>query len=519
MSAAQKTRKKPGLVFLIAGFSTLLLLLSTVLTIVAYRVVVEPYYMNSLQNELLRIEEELIAADFDSDYIRSLQTDVRMLVVDERVGEISYADPLFRKGGRLGNFLPPQDVLPPQEPQGPENARPEQELASALVLAVNRVLDGEDGSFFSADNWERRVNGLPLNSKALVLSGLHSGRYYSLWLEVASVNEAMSLAGRFAVIISLSCWALGLVLILFYYARLTKTSRAIVRTAGKLAKLDFSSRCPPAITREFDALSSSTNTLSDQLQSHILQLRQTNEALSRELDVAARQRRMSIDLLNNLSHDLKTPIAIISGYAEGLTEGVARTEAQQQRYAEIILQESAHMQDIVSKLLALGRLEADESLPEFSSFDLTELVQEVLESFQLEIEKEGIRPETSLAVPLPVFSDYESIRQVVINYVQNSIYHMNGGTRLRIVTEQKGSRAVFRIANSSAPISGDEATRIWDKLHRGSYARSRDHGEAGLGLSIVKGNMERLGEPYGFRNLTEAGESLVEFYIELPKDL
>ena len=78
MSAAQKTRKKPGLVFLIAGFSTLLLLLSMVLTIVAYRVVVEPYYIRSLQNELLRIEDELIAADFDSDYIRSLQTDVRI---------------------------------------------------------------------------------------------------------------------------------------------------------------------------------------------------------------------------------------------------------------------------------------------------------------------------------------------------------------------------------------------------------------------------------------------------------
>lgn len=508
----RKKLQKPGIVVLIVGFATALLLLSTLLTVLAYRFIVEPYYVGSLQGQLADMEEQLIALDFDPGQLIALQTDIRILVYDDATGEITYVDNYFYSDG-LPDAV--SVATPPEKPKGDEEMEAEREYNAVRLLkqAVFYTLNGQDGSYFAADNWGKAPNGMPLESKALYLNGVRQGHYYSLCLTVESVNASINLALRFSICITVAVWMLGMVVCTLVYRRLTATSRAVVESAERMAELDFSVRCPEGITREFDDLSRSANKMSDQLQSYLSQLKQTNQRLSEELAESDRQHRLTQELIANLSHDLKTPIAIISGYAEGLTEGVAKTDEQRERYANMILQESGRMQQIVSQLLALGRLESGQLPLEYTDFDLSELVQEILDGFQREMERAGVTLECALTAPLPVHSDYLSIRQVVINYVQNAVYHINGGNRICAVTERVGDRAVFRIANCSAPIVGEQAQKIWDKLYRGDSARTREHGEVGLGLCIVKGNMERLGQGCGFRNLDDG---MVEFYIELP---
>lgn len=510
-------RRRPSLILLMAGFSTILLLLSAVVTILTYRLIAERYYIRSLESDLENTLDALIEADFQESALSEVRNDVRIFLVDAETGRITYVDRYFNVAGFTDAVsgateapaepVPPSDgrlAVPPAEPS-------RQRAAETLIEAVDRSLDGE-GRYFASDDWDSRGERI-LESKALYLNGLQNGKYFSLCLTVESGNTALALAIRFSIAATILVWFVGMFLILLFYRKLTRTSSAIVKAADQISRRDFTAHCPRAFSREFTALSQSVNRMADQMQDYVGQLQSGNRQLTDELAERSRQQRVTRDLIANLSHDLKTPIAIISGYAEGLVEGVAKTEDQRADYAAMILRESEHMQGIVLEMLALSKLESGKVTPVPSDFDLSELVGEELQGFRPLIEKYGISLEASLAPGLVVYSDCDRVRQVVLNYIQNSIYHISG-THIRVVTERAAQRAVFRIANDSPPFTEQELTGIWEKLYRCDNARSRDHGEAGLGLSIVRSNMRLLGEPYGVRNLE--AEGMVEFWIELP---
>ena len=255
--------------------------------------------------------------------------------------------------------------------------------------------------------------------------------------------------------------------------------------------------------------------MADSLEANIQALTQANDRLKVELAERTRQQRITTELIANLSHDLKTPIAIISGYAEGLLEGIAQSPERQQTYYEMILRESGDMQAIVTKMLALSRLESGETPISPEVFDLAELLGAVLDSFQVELARRGITLERPKDPVCPVCSDYECVLQSVTNYIQNAVFHINNGSAIRVWLEDRGPRVRVCVANSSAPIPAEELPRLWDKLYRGDPSRQRHNGETGLGLAIVKGNMDRLGCPYGCENDEAAG--MVVFWLELPK--
>ena len=173
------------------------------------------------------------------------------------------------------------------------------------------------------------------------------------------------------------------------------------------------------------------------------------------------------------------------------------------------------MQAIVSKLLSIGRMESGETPVKRVNFNLKVLIDDILNVFQREIERQGIVLTRAVDGACMVHTDYECVRQSLVNYVQNAIYHINNGNRIEIRLEDKGDRIRVRVTNSSLPIPVNETRKIWDKLYRMDYSRQRKHGETGLGLSIVKGNMERLGHAYGVENTPSFPG--VCFWIELPK--
>ena len=517
------SRRPPLLLFLV--LSTLFtLLLATVLLIVSYRLVLTNYYMRSIQRELKGALTRLEETEFSQETLDSLrQEGIRILLVDPENRTVAYEDMYFL-----------QDA-PPMEPEGQPGESPPDAVSEAtpwendpneavrlrtaveLVKRVDAQLPDDEGEYFSTDSldvYEQSLMQSGIQSKAIFLNGRRGAYYFSLCVPVESVGTSLTLAIRFATVISAIVWMVSLPVIYLFYRRITKPAIQVARTADRISQLDFSSPCPPANTREFDTISGSVNRMAEHLQAHISLLENGNRKLEDELEELDRQRQLSRELIANLSHDLKTPIAIISSYAEGLSEGVAETDEQRERYIRTIREESEHMQGIVSKMLLISRLEAGADPILREDFDLSTLIASVCESFSYEIKKNGLQLTTELETPLPVCSDYERIRQVVINVVQNSVFHINGGSRIRVVAERADEHAVFRVANSSAPIIGEAANRLWEELYRGDYARRRDRGEAGLGLSIVRKDMEQLGQPYGFRNLETEG--MVEFYIELP---
>ena len=181
----------------------------------------------------------------------------------------------------------------------------------------------------------------------------------------------------------------------------------------------------------------------------------------------------------------------------------------------MILRESEEMQIIVSRMLALSRLESGAVQLEPEDFDLAELLNAILDSFDRELERRGLTLDRALPQPCPICADYECVRQSLLNYVQNAVYHINGGNRIEVRVKDRGDCVRVMVRNSSAPIPDEKAAKLWHKLYRGDPSRQRQNGEIGLGLAIVKGNMERLGCAYGFEN--DPDFPGVCFWLELPK--
>lgn len=500
----RKNDRKIPMMALLSGSIAAILLINIILTNLGYSLFLQKRYVQEVKTQLTDACEEILDTGFDPDTLDAIEdngiilfvysTDSSKVLFDSR--EHSAAD---LSGQANVNSTP--------KPNGRQKASIHQ-----ILEQIGQNLQDQNGSFFS----DSAVNpDTPEDtSRQITLYGKQDGIYFSLSCIVAPLNTALSLAFRFASVTSLGVWFISFLVVLIISRRVVDAAKETSNTAQKIASLDFSKRCSPMITREMNSVAESINSMSDQLQDNISQLQNANNHLKGELSERQKQQKLNTELISNLSHDLKTPLAIISGYAEGLNDGIAKTPEQVERYSNVIFKETEHMQVIVSKMLALSRLEAGETplLPVF--FDVAELVRDIVQSFRLEIEKTQLNIVFQGETSLKVCSDYECIRQVLINYIQNSVYHINGGSKIRIRLTKLAHCGEIAIANSSAPLSAQTSEQIWNKLYRGDRARQRKHGEVGLGLSIVKGNMERLGQPYGVRNLE--GEAMVEFYIRLP---
>ena len=482
-----RKRFKLSLAAVIAIFTALVVLVNILSVVLAFNLLMKQVYLKNIEEKLQDAMEAIQEEGPLSDAVRQFQAEgVAATVIDRSTGQV-----LLREGGR--------------REEGPPGGKGED-----LSQALDEALGTETGSFFQGD--PKHLVAGPVGGKSVTLLARTETLDLRLSCMVGPLDDAIELASQFTVILGLVVFLITLPCILLLSRRVGRSGKRIAGVAERLSDMDFSQRCPDSAIRDLSVTGESLNTMADRLEENLGELRTANDQLNRELEERERQQRLNSELLANLSHDLKTPIAIISGYAQGITEGIARTPEQTIRYGTMIQRESEHMQGIVSKMLELARSEIHPGVPELQDFDLSLLVREVLDSFQQTVELEGLDLTVELPETLTVRSDRSRIRQVLLNYVQNAVFHRSGGNRIRVTLEAAEGMAWVRVANSSPPFDEETQSLIWEKLYRGDAARSRDRGEAGLGLSIVKSSMELLSQPYGVRNL----EGMVEFYIGLP---
>ena len=345
----RRWRYKPKLWVILAMTAIVMIVLVVGGTIFFYRVLLENRYVAKLSRQLYDSAELLERHCFAEEDVAEVQSrGIWLLIIREPEDQILYRSTagrtMFRVDDEDGSTLnePPQSVQ--------QEVRYFRRLIDAnLGLAPGKtvVLDPHD-----------TAHSRPLDSRDMFLLGRKGDTIYCLYLPVESTNAAINLAVRYSTIAALIGILAGVFLVYLVSRSVTHPHRDIVRTAGKIAELDFSARCQPVPVRELDELSTSINTMADRLQAAISELQSTNEQLQRELDDRTRQQKEHTELLANLSHDLKTPIAIISGYAEGLQEGIAHTPEQREKYYSILMKESEDMSRIVSRMLASTRLDS-----------------------------------------------------------------------------------------------------------------------------------------------------------------
>ena len=220
---------------------------------------------------------------------------------------------------------------------------------------------------------------------------------------------------------------------------------------------------------------------------------------------------MRNEFLGNVSHELKTPIALIQGYAEGLREGVSDDQESREFYCDVIIDEAAKMNQMVKNLLALNQLEFGDQDIVFERFDLTELIRGVLQSMEILAEQEGIHVIFRQEKPVYVWADEFKVEQVVRNYISNAFHHAGEEKVVEIRLQTADGKARATVFNTGRPIADEDIGHIWEKFYKADKAHSREYGGNGIGLSIVKAVMESFHQEYGVNNYDNG----VEFWFEL----
>ena len=217
-----------------------------------------------------------------------------------------------------------------------------------------------------------------------------------------------------------------------------------------------------------------------------------------------------------MSHELKTPIALIQGYSEGLIENVNSDEESRKFYAEVILDEATKMDKLVKQLLELMKLEYGKMQFNNKEFDLVELENEIIRKTSVMLDKEDMIMENNISGEITVYADDFYIEQVLTNYITNAIKYateINGEKRVRIENEidKENNKVRVKVFNTFVQFSEEEINRIWKRFYKVDESRNRENGGNGIGLSLVKAIMKQYGNKYGVKNVAGG----VEFYFEL----
>lgn len=323
--------------------------------------------------------------------------------------------------------------------------------------------------------------------------------------------------GIYGILVVLLTAIFGSIVVFFIVRSYTKPIEELEKVAQNIAKLDFSQKYRVRGTGdEIDNLGISINKLSQEFEDTLKKMRKVNNDLEKDIENKSKIDEMRKQFISDVSHELKTPISLIQGYAEGLVENVNTDEENKNFYAEVILDEANKMDKLVKRLLELIKLEYEDKDFNDNNFDISELIGEVIRISKVKLDEENIEVIFDEQDPVYVFADDFYIEQVVTNYFTNAmknVSEVNGKKQIIINIEKSEERGKVRISvfNTGKHIPEDYIDRIWNRFYKIDESRDRSKGGTGIGLSIVKAIMSKYDNKYGVQNVKDG----VEFYFEL----
>ncbi len=355
------------------------------------------------------------------------------------------------------------------------------------------------------------------NIKYIILTAVLDNNYrIYIRMPMASIEESVAISNEFLYIIAIFVILFGGIVITIVSRRFSKPIEELDDIAKKMANLDFSQKYNVSQANdEIDNLGKSINQLSNKLEATIKQLKATNLELEKDVEEKSQIDEMRKSFISDVSHELKTPIALIQGYSEGLIENVNTDDESKKFYAEVILDEATKMDKLVKQLLELMKLEYGKLTFNNDNFDVKELEKEILRKSQVMIEKENIEVEEDESKSIIVYADSFYIDQVLTNYITNAIKYsteINGKRKIKISNQiLDNSKVRITVFNTHHGLSEEELARIWNRFYKIDESRNRENGGNGIGLSLVKAIMNNYGNKYGVRNVAGG----IEFYFEL----
>ena len=405
------------------------------------------------------------------------------------------------------------------EPEGYSNLRDSEskKLAAKLFGYIYNFEPKGDKIIEKTNNYTIQFNkDTSLNMEFLEIWGtLDDGVNFIVRSPIESIQKSIALSNRFYLMVALGVCVIGAAFIAFLAKRLTKPLTELTEISRRMANLDFDVKYTSGGEDEIGVLGHNFNQMSETLEQTISELKTANNELQKNIKKKEEIDEMRKEFLSNVSHELKTPIALIQGYAEGLQDNINDDEESRQFYCDVIIDEAGKMNQMVKKLLTLNQLEFGNDQVNMERFDLTSLIQGVIQSSQILAQQAEVEIMFHQTEPLHVWGDEFKVEEVITNYVTNAIHYAKNEKKIDIRCTQENGVIRTSVFNTGDAIPEEELDKIWIKFYKVDKARTREYGGSGIGLSIVKAIMESMNQQCGVKNYDNG----VEFWFTLDTTL
>ncbi len=373
-------------------------------------------------------------------------------------------------------------------------------------MVTIRHKDNRDGSYFEMQQELGRDVQYLVYGKAIA-----NGGFIKIMSKTNYLDSHANSAIVFVTLTAFVAFVLISIVVYIFVRRFTRPLIEMNEITRNMSHFDFSHRCPPYAVNEIGELGQSINTLSANLDSAMRDLQEKNKRLEEDIEHERRLEQTRKEFISNASHELKTPIAIIQGYAEGIKLGINKSSYDPQEYCDIIIEETHRMNRLVWELLELSKYESGSYSLAPERFEISQFVSNILYSYGILADDLGIKVTNSVDSGVFGLGDPGKLEMVFGNFVSNAIHHADGEKRIDISGEKLGDKYRVSVFNTGELIAEDDINNIWISFYRSDKSHSRSEGRFGLGLSIAKAIQEMHSQDYGVSN----GEDGVTFWFDI----
>lgn len=335
-------------------------------------------------------------------------------------------------------------------------------------------------------------------NKLVFVLKMSNGEYIILKKPFKSIDQSVSIANQFYLIAGFIVILIGGIIILIFSKKITKPIIEMSNVAENISNLEFDKLVHIESQDEIGKLGQSINRISEKLSSSINELKQ---------DVERRKQ-----LVSNMSHELKTPIGIIKGYAEGLKYGVVDDKEKMAKYCSVLVEECDRMDNLVRELLNHSKMEAGMIEMNTTNFDSGEFISKIAERFKPTFIDKGITFDFKCVSNYVISADRDMLEKAVNNFITNAIDHVEGRNFIQLTAEKNENGIEISVFNTGNHILMEDIEKIWDLYYKVDKARSRKYGGHGLGLAIVK----LIAQLHGGIAKVENIDDGVRFSVEIP---
>ncbi len=334
--------------------------------------------------------------------------------------------------------------------------------------------------------------------------------YIMMSLPISSIESSVDIFTASGMVISAVVLLIGFFASLIISKNISKPIKEIEEVASQFERLDFRNKVSEGIAMsELNSLAGSINSMSSQLESAVADLNVANEKLKEDIDYQKRIEQMRREFVANVSHEMKTPLALLQMYAANLKSNLEGIDKDY--YCETIIEETERLNSMVVSMLDISSIESGLSQMEFKHISLTDLA--VAFAAKISPMFEELKLETDIRADITVNADSKYLEQAMKNYASNAADHSVEGGTVTISLVEVGEYAEFAIHNVGQGVSEEDGPNIWDSFYRGDKSHTRSGNNVGLGLHIVSAIMKEHDGEYGFRNENNG----VTFYFRVKR--